>query len=465
LLTLLDLLADAPGETGGSLLDETLVLSLSEMGRAPVINGSGGKDHWPYTSALLVGGGLSGGRVLGGTDESQVGTTSTWPRVRHRMAASASAARPCSRAYWAFSGLNCRRGCPAWSHSPRYEPRLRRLTTATPTRNGAPVTDRRRAVRDRRRESVLPDLVVHEAAPPVPATAMVIDLRNFTPSLMAAPDDARGVNEFCHFLSDFYARCLRACLVALPEALRSAPPLHMSSTGDGVVVVFTDVEGHHRHAFLAALVLHHVLDVRCDLYNGARPEAQLATSYGIGLESGSVHRVRALPRVRGTAPVIDTFIGACINVAARAEGVTKTLARSRCILAGDVNCILVRDLFGVDYDEMVAASVRATDDAERLEAQDQMARLNRDMCLTFMHDHVLKGVEQPVALYRVAESAMKIGNPRFEHLMRRLATGDEDHLAQLRAVLNDAEHSLGEPPLPDAGPTDASPLGRVPMGA
>ena len=73
LLTLLDLLSDAPGETGGSLLDETLVLSMSEMGRAPVVNGSGGKDHWPYTSAMLVGGGLSGGRVLGGTDESQVG--------------------------------------------------------------------------------------------------------------------------------------------------------------------------------------------------------------------------------------------------------------------------------------------------------------------------------------------------------------------------------------------------------
>ena len=51
-------------------LDRTLVLVLSEMGRTPVLNASGGKDHWPYTSALLVGGGISGGRVIGSTDHS-----------------------------------------------------------------------------------------------------------------------------------------------------------------------------------------------------------------------------------------------------------------------------------------------------------------------------------------------------------------------------------------------------------
>lgn len=55
-------------ESAGTL-DRTLVLVLSEMGRTPVLNASEGKDHWPYTSALLIGGGISGGRVIGATDE------------------------------------------------------------------------------------------------------------------------------------------------------------------------------------------------------------------------------------------------------------------------------------------------------------------------------------------------------------------------------------------------------------
>lgn len=52
------------------MLDDTLVVVMSEMGRTPRLNGEMGKDHWPVTSAMLVGGGVRGGRVLGGsTDE------------------------------------------------------------------------------------------------------------------------------------------------------------------------------------------------------------------------------------------------------------------------------------------------------------------------------------------------------------------------------------------------------------
>jgi hypothetical protein len=51
------------------LLDTTLVLAMGEFGRTPKINGSAGRDHWPdcYT-AVLVGGGVSGGAVYGASD-------------------------------------------------------------------------------------------------------------------------------------------------------------------------------------------------------------------------------------------------------------------------------------------------------------------------------------------------------------------------------------------------------------
>jgi len=51
------------------LLASTLVVATGEFGRTPRINGEGGRDHYAGAwSALLGGGGLTGGRVLGATD-------------------------------------------------------------------------------------------------------------------------------------------------------------------------------------------------------------------------------------------------------------------------------------------------------------------------------------------------------------------------------------------------------------
>lgn len=61
-------LSEAPGVGAGTLADDTTVVVLSEMGRTPTFNGGGGRDHWPYTSALLIGSGVAGGRVVSGFD-------------------------------------------------------------------------------------------------------------------------------------------------------------------------------------------------------------------------------------------------------------------------------------------------------------------------------------------------------------------------------------------------------------
>lgn len=51
------------------LLDETLVVVMSEMGRTPKINGNGGRDHWTYCySVTLAGAGIRGGTVFGASD-------------------------------------------------------------------------------------------------------------------------------------------------------------------------------------------------------------------------------------------------------------------------------------------------------------------------------------------------------------------------------------------------------------
>ena len=75
LLGLLDQLDAAPGSGGGSLADETTVVVFSEMGRHPVENSRGGKEHWSYTSAMILGAGVQGGQVIGGLDEQGQGIT------------------------------------------------------------------------------------------------------------------------------------------------------------------------------------------------------------------------------------------------------------------------------------------------------------------------------------------------------------------------------------------------------
>lgn len=56
-------------ETRG-LLDSTLVIAMGEFGRTPQINKHGARDHWPYCySAVLAGGGITGGAVHGSSDK------------------------------------------------------------------------------------------------------------------------------------------------------------------------------------------------------------------------------------------------------------------------------------------------------------------------------------------------------------------------------------------------------------
>lgn len=52
------------------LLDSTLVIAAGEFGRTPKINGTAGRDHWPFCyTAVLAGGGIRGGTVLGSSDK------------------------------------------------------------------------------------------------------------------------------------------------------------------------------------------------------------------------------------------------------------------------------------------------------------------------------------------------------------------------------------------------------------
>ena len=54
---------------GRGLLNDTLVLVMSEMGRTPRINARAGRDHWTFCySVLFAGAGIRGGTIYGASD-------------------------------------------------------------------------------------------------------------------------------------------------------------------------------------------------------------------------------------------------------------------------------------------------------------------------------------------------------------------------------------------------------------
>ena len=52
-----------------NMLDDTLIMVLSEFGRTPKMNGRAGRDHWGHVfSIALAGGGIRGGQIYGASD-------------------------------------------------------------------------------------------------------------------------------------------------------------------------------------------------------------------------------------------------------------------------------------------------------------------------------------------------------------------------------------------------------------
>jgi uncharacterized protein (DUF1501 family) len=71
LSTLIGELSRRPGRAAGTtMLDDTVVVVFSEMTRTPRLTmpqPDAGKEHWPVGAAMLLGGGVRGGRVYGAT--------------------------------------------------------------------------------------------------------------------------------------------------------------------------------------------------------------------------------------------------------------------------------------------------------------------------------------------------------------------------------------------------------------
>jgi hypothetical protein len=262
--------------------------------------------------------------------------------------------------------------------------------------------------------------------PPVPATSVLVDLRNFTPNFNAATVGDDGVNEFCRFLAEFYSASIDACLVAMSPARRADPgALSTNCTGDGVLVVFLG-PWHFAHGLLAGFLIDAALGRLC----AAHPTAA-SVGFGVGIESGEVSTVRA----RHGSAGFTTLIGHCINMSARMEALTKVLSEATVIVGDTTVELCAAALYGNTFHALRARDRAASDDAARLAIHDSMETMNRDLCITYLDRYNLKGVDAPIPLYRPALGWRDLGTPRFDALLSALVKGDPAHLADVRRAL------------------------------
>jgi class 3 adenylate cyclase len=265
-----------------------------------------------------------------------------------------------------------------------------------------------------------------------PATAVMVDLRGFTGEMSATTFDPPGRTRFLRLLGSLNGLIVSRSTLALHPALRDDPAehVHLKSTGDGALIVFLHSEHHVRHATLATLLLRAAVAEMCTAYaeSVGRP-----LWYGIGVESGTVARVRA------TGPLaLSSTIGACINAAARVEEITKDIHRTEVIFCEHTVSALARQLLDEDYySRMRATRIPAGNisDKDYLAAERDLVRLNRQLCLDYLHQHLLRGFATPTALFRLSKSSAALGNPRFDRLLERLTAGDDDWLEQVRSAL------------------------------
>ena len=68
-----DRLDTTVGPAGIPLAQDTVLVVLSEMARTPIYNGTGGRDHWPFTTMLMMGPGIQGDRTVGAYNDGYIG--------------------------------------------------------------------------------------------------------------------------------------------------------------------------------------------------------------------------------------------------------------------------------------------------------------------------------------------------------------------------------------------------------
>lgn len=237
------------------------------------------------------------------------------------------------------------------------------------------------------------------------ASALMFDLRNFTPTLQKF--EKENPDAFLSFLQAVTIDALK--LLKLVEGRERA---YYTSTGDGFLMCFFG-EYHYVSAFLFALVFERIATQRVESFyksNGYE------LGFGMGLESGYLRGVQVVESDRQ----VITYIGQVINTTARIESVTKMLSRTNLIIGQEINQKLVKLLFNEDYSDLITLTLKAKNSEESAKIILRMNELNQKLLVAYIFEHNLKGVDSAQPLFRLSPSLAKPEKPAIKEMIKKL---------------------------------------------
>jgi hypothetical protein len=261
--------------------------------------------------------------------------------------------------------------------------------------------------------------------PELEASVVVFDTRNFT-------DNFKHFNEkndstFIEFINRTWQIGLDVA-----ELINGEDKFYINSTGDGFITIFFG-SNHATKSYLYGLLITTIMTKKC---NDISMSTERKISFGIGIESGFVQKI--------TVDILDnkfeTYLGNVINTAARIEAETKSHARAKMIIGIELNTLLVKSLLGQDYKLLMENVKKYPNDPDlAMENIEKMNNLNQQLMLSYIFEHTLKGVDNPVPLFRLSPTLSYNKNQLFISVIDKLLSYDISvDSNKIKEIINEA---------------------------
>ena len=240
----------------------------------------------------------------------------------------------------------------------------------------------------------------------IDASAAIFDLRNFTDnfSFFSAKNDDR-FNKFVE----------KICSAGNDLALNISDEkdFYFNSTGDGFLILFFS-ENHFIKCYLWGLLFNYFAKEECKKFCKITEKEM---SFGIGIESGSVEQII----IKDNPNPIYTYLGNVINVASRIESTTKTFARTTLIIGDEINQLLVKELYGINYQSGRRDAYNSYNEENTNKKYNFLNETNQKMLVNYIARIILKGVNKPLSIYRLSPHFFKKNHKVFKRLINDLS--------------------------------------------
>ncbi|GHV72357.1 hypothetical protein AGMMS49928_29070 [Spirochaetia bacterium] len=197
----------------------------------------------------------------------------------------------------------------------------------------------------------------------------------------------------------------------LASELDKGNNFYFNSTGDGFITIFFGNNSSIK-CYLYSLILSKKNKDECIKF---KEKKNREIKFGIGLEFGTVERVE----INSSEYKIITYIGDVINITARIEAETKNHFSANIMMGENINKDIVKKLYNIDYDDIVKKVKISNNIKSVTKYLNMLNTINHKMLLTFLSEHILKGVEKQVALFRVSPTLSKRDSPYFHNFIKK----------------------------------------------